>query len=134
MNELTTERMIKAPELARRIDISIQAFTEWYRWKEENPDHPLAQYLPDYTKLPGGRRTRFWKESEIWKLEEFKKRLPRGRNGIMGKVTQKYAISNKDGKGYIKRVVNLLNKYEVDESYVDIIKEFLDEEFEKRVA
>lgn len=130
----TNERMLKAQEVATAVGISIQAMTAWYRWKEENPNHELAQLLPEYTRLAGGRKTRFWRESEIWKLKEFKARRPEGRNGLMGKVTQKYTYSNKDGKSYIKRVVNLLSKNEVDSETVDIIREFLEEEFDNRKA
>ena len=54
----TNERMVKAQELSMLVDTSIQAITNWYRWKEEHPDHELAKWLPEYTQLPGGRRTR----------------------------------------------------------------------------
>ena len=136
MYEETNERMLKAQEVATAVDISIQAMTAWYRWKEANPNHELAQYLPNYYALPGGRKTRFWKASEVWKLEEFKRRIPKGRHGIMGKVTQKYTrgSKNRDKKLYINTVDTLLRRNNVDEDTADIIKEFLEEEYAKRVA
>ena len=92
---MSEERMIKANELAMMLDTSIQSITAWYKWKELHPEHELAKLLPEYTKLPGGRKTRYWKYSDVWKLIEFKKSLPQGRNGIMGEVTQKYIKSSK---------------------------------------
>ena len=128
----TNERMIKAPELSVMIGTSIQTITTWYRWKASNPHHEMAQWLPEYTTLPGGRKTRFWKESEVWKLKEFKKNVTYGRYGIMGKETQKYVIKDNAGKSYIQRTVNLLKRSNVSPEYIEIVKEALNEEFESR--
>jgi len=130
----TNERMVKAQELSMLVDTSIQAITNWYRWKEEHPDHELAKWLPEYTQLPGGRRTRFWKESEVWKLKEFKKHITYGRNGIMAAATQKYVIKEKDDKRYIQRTINLLIKNNVSPEYIDMVKEALNEEYQNRKA
>ena len=92
---MSEERMIKAQELAMLLDTSVQTITVWYKWKEAHPDHELAKLLPDYTRITGGRRTRYWKYSDVYKLMEFKKSLPKGRGGIMGDTTQMYVKGSK---------------------------------------
>ena len=88
------ERLIKAPELAMLIDSSVQTISSWYRWKKLHPDHELAQLLPDYVRS-GNKHIRYWKRSDVGKFIEFKARIPKGRNGIMGDITQKY-VNNKN--------------------------------------
>lgn len=97
---MSEERMVKAQELSMLIDTSVQTITAWYKWKDMHPDHELAKLLPDYTRLKGGRKTRYWKYSDVYKLMEFKKSLPQGRYGIMGDVTQMYV---KGSKRYVYR-------------------------------
>ena len=92
---MSEERMIKAQELAMLVDTSVQTITVWYKWKEAHPDHELAQLLPDYTRIKGGRRTRYWKMSDVHKIIEFKKALPKGRGGVMGDTTQMYVKGSK---------------------------------------
>lgn len=77
-------------EVAVAIGSSVQTINGWYRWKNLHPEHELAKLLPDYHRQEGGRRTRFWNQSDVWKLIQFKKSIPQGRLGIMGDVTQKY--------------------------------------------
>lgn len=83
------EKLYKIGEVAICVGSSIQTISSWYRWKKLNPTHPLAKYLPDYKRI-GNKNTRYWEQQDIWKLIEFKKSIPQGRNGIMGEVTQKY--------------------------------------------
>ena len=97
------DRLIKATELAMLVDSSIQTITSWYKWKEKHPDDELAKLLPDYTIQEGGRKTRYWKYSDVYRLIEFKNSIPHGRYGIMGDTTQMYLRSSKryiykDGK------------------------------------
>lgn len=94
MSENTT-RLLNVQELSMLIGSSIQTIGSWYRWKELHPDHELAKLIPDYTRI-GNRRTRYWKQDDVWKLLEFKQKLPQGRNGIMGEVTQKYVKKKED--------------------------------------
>ena len=94
MSENTT-RLLNVQELSMLIGSSIQTIGSWYRWKELHPDHELAKLIPDYTRI-GNRRTRYWKQDDVWKLIEFKQKLPQGRNGIMGEVTQKYVKKKED--------------------------------------
>ena len=100
---MSEDRMIKAQELSMLIDTSVQTITVWYKWKETHPEHELAKLLPDYTRIKGGRKTRYWKYSDVAKILEFKKSLPQGRGGIMGDVTQMYV---KDSKRYVFRDKN----------------------------
>ena len=86
---MSETRLLNVQELSMLIGSSIQTIGSWYRWKELNPDHELAKLLPEYTRV-GNRRTRYWKQDDVWKMIEFKQKLPQGRNGIMGAVTQKY--------------------------------------------
>lgn len=80
------EKMLKIEEVAVRIDSSIQTINNWYRWKKLNPEHPLAIILPDYIQS-GTRKTRYWKTDDIYKLIEFKHKLPHGRNGVLSEIT-----------------------------------------------
>lgn len=89
------ERLLKVQEVAMTIDSSIQTISGWYRWKKENPDHELAKLLPDYQRI-GNKNTRYWRQSDIWKLLQFKKSIPQGCRGIMGSITQKYVKKKKD--------------------------------------
>lgn len=88
-------RLLNVQELSMLIGSSIQTIGSWYRWKDLNPDHELAVLIPDYTRI-GNRRTRYWKQDDVWKLLEFKRNIPQGRNGIMGEVTQKYVKKKED--------------------------------------
>lgn len=79
---------IKIEELAMRIDSSVQTINNWYKWKRLNPDNELASLLPEYIQ-DGARQTRYWNTEDIWKMIEFKQHIIRGRNGVMGDVTQR---------------------------------------------
>ena len=84
----TQEVLVTATQVAAQAGISIQTLNIWYKFKRDNPEHELAKMLPDY--LVGERRTRYWKMSDVYKLVEFQTNLPKGRNGVMGDITQKY--------------------------------------------
>lgn len=88
------ERLLKLEEVAVIIGSSFKTINNWYMFKKENPDNEYAQLLPDFIQ-EGKRQTRYWREADIWKLLEFKKSIPQGRNGIMGSVTQKYLHKEK---------------------------------------
>ena len=92
---MSENRLVNVQELSMLIGSSIQTIGSWYRWKELNSDHELAKLIPDYTRI-GNRRTRYWKQDDVWKFLEFKQKLPQGRNGIMGEVTQKYVKKKED--------------------------------------
>lgn len=84
------KRLLKPMEVALLANTTVPTLNSWYKWKQLNPDHELAKLLPEYIR--GGRNgnTRYWTESDVYKIIEFKTKLPQGRGGIMGEVTQKY--------------------------------------------
>lgn len=86
---MAEEKLLKAVEVAVAIDVSPQTLNGWYKWKTEEPDHELAKLLPDYQRI-GNKHTRYWNQSDIWKLIQFKKSIPQGCRGVMGSVTQRY--------------------------------------------
>lgn len=79
---------IKVEELAVLLDVSIQTINNWYRWKKLYPDNERAELLPDYIQ-DGPRKTRYWDRNDVYKLSEFAQTITRGRNGVMGVVTQR---------------------------------------------
>ena len=83
------ERLLSAQQVAILIDRFPTTISMWYRWKRENPEHELAQLLPDYIQ-EHPRSKRLWKESDVYKLIEFEKHIVKGRKGMMGSVTQRY--------------------------------------------
>lgn len=93
------ERLLKVEEVAVALGCSVKTINTWYTWRQEEPKHELAKMLPDYVQ-EAPRQTRYWKESDIEALLAFQKALPKGRNGILGAVTQKYIKKEKtDEKG-----------------------------------
>ena len=85
--------MLSVQEVAVLIKSSVPTISAWYRWKRLEPNHELAQILPEFERH-GAHRTRYWKYSDIPKLLEFKEAVPQGRNGVMGRVTQAYCKTN----------------------------------------
>ena len=84
-----TEKKLRIEEVAFMVGVSTQTINNWYRWKKLNPNHEMAKLLPDYVQ-EGKRQIRFWKQSDIWTLKEFKTSIPHGKNGILGEITKKY--------------------------------------------
>ena len=83
------ERLLSSQEVALLINRFPSTLSMWYRWKRENPEHELAQLLPDYIQAHP-RSKRLWKESDVYKLIEFENNIVKGRKGVMGSVTQRY--------------------------------------------
>ena len=82
-------KKLTVTEVAVLVGCSVQTINYWYTFKRKEPNNRLAQILPEYTQ-EGARQTRYWKEDDIFKLVLFKNSIPRGRNGILGSVTQRY--------------------------------------------
>lgn len=87
-------RRLKIEEVAAIIGVSTKTINFWYAWKRKHYRHPLAKLLPNY-KQNGSRQTRYWNPEDVYKLAEFQANLPKGRNGILGDVTQKYYRKNR---------------------------------------
>lgn len=86
---------LNANEISLAVGISTHTLDIWYRFKRENPEHPFAKLLPEYTK-ESEKAPRQWKQGDVWKLIDFKNRIPKGRNGVMGMVTQRYVKKKKE--------------------------------------
>ena len=83
-------KLYKAGETAMLLGISVDTLDIWYRFKKQNPDNEFAKMLPEVKYKKDNKKQRFWTEEDIFKLIEYKNTIPKGRNGIMGGITQKY--------------------------------------------
>lgn len=83
------EKLLNLNEVALLVGVSVQTINSWYRWKNMHPNHEYSKLIPEYARI-GGRRTRFWKQSDVWKLVEFRGNISHGCKGFMGDVTQMY--------------------------------------------
>ena len=86
---MTKNNLLKVEEVALLVGVSVKTINNWYAFKKVEPESEYAQLLPEF-KQSGERQTRYWNQSDIWKLIDFKTKIPKGRNGILGSVTQKY--------------------------------------------
>lgn len=92
---MATEKLLRIEEVALLVGSSTQTINNWYRWKKIHPENELAKLLPDYIQQ-GNRQIRYWKNSDIWSIIEFKNSIPHGRNGILGDITQKKSKKKED--------------------------------------
>ena len=83
------DRLLRIEEVSLYVGSSIYAINYWYAWKRKHPENEIAKKLPEFIQ-DHPRGTRMWKESELWRIIEFKQALPKGRNGILGDITQRY--------------------------------------------
>lgn len=101
------ERLLTANEVAFIIGVAPKTFDVWYMFKRKHPDNEFAKLLPDYQQEVD-RGIRYWKESDIEKILEFKNTKPRGRSGLFGDVTHGnyYRLKReaKNGKKKSKRI------------------------------
>ena len=80
---------LKINKVAMMVDVSILTLNNWYKFKAEHPDNEYSKMLPEFERKDN-RGTRYWKSEDIPKLIEFKNKVPHGRNGVLGSVTQRY--------------------------------------------
>ncbi len=92
---MMADKKLRIEEVALQVGVSSQTINMWYKWKKENPTHELAMLLPDYEQA-SVHQMRWWKQSDVWKLIEFKQNRPRGCKGVMGDVTHRYRKERKD--------------------------------------
>ena len=88
------ETKLRVEEVALLVGCSVKTINNWYWFKAKNPDNEYAKTLPDFIRH-GSRGTRYWNKDEMWKLIEFRQSIPKGRNGILGSITQKYCKCRK---------------------------------------
>lgn len=86
--------LITVTELAMLVGCSVQTIGTYYKFKKENPSDEYAKMLPDYIRV-GKRQTRYWKKEDAEAIIEFRKKIPQGRNGALGSVTQRYCKPHK---------------------------------------
>jgi DNA-binding transcriptional MerR regulator len=89
--------MIKIEEVARRVDVSVQTINTWYRFAKQKPENKLASLLPPFYQEKA-RGIRYWREGDIDAIKQFKYSIPKGRNGILGCITQKSVRAKKTEK------------------------------------
>ena len=87
--------LLRLEEVAILVGVSFKTINSWYAFKRMHPDNEYAKILPDYIQA-GNRQKRFWKKSDIWKLIKFRQSIPKGRNGVLGDITQKYYRKQKE--------------------------------------
>ena len=92
------EKLLRIEEVAVLVNVSVKSINEWYVFKRTEPENEYAKLLPD--PIFDNRGRRLWREADIDKFIKFHNEIPKGRNGIMGKVTQRYYKNRgrKDGK------------------------------------
>lgn len=88
------ERLLNAQEVSTLIGCYVGTLSQWYKWAKLHPEHELAQLLPKYQQESPYQK-RLWKQSDVYHLIEFRQKLPNGRGGVMGDVTQQYKRKNK---------------------------------------
>jgi uncharacterized protein YjcR len=87
-------------QVAYSLGVSPNTINTWYRFKKQCPNNEYAKMLPTYEQY-GARQTRYWKPEALKKFREFQNKIPKGKNGVMGCVTQKYynkPVEVSDGK------------------------------------
>lgn len=88
--------LLTACKVSQRLDVSVKTLTNWYKWYyddtiEKPKDFPaLPEYIQDRPNGP-----RYWLEEDIKQLRKFKNWVPRGRNGVMGRINEVYWSKNK---------------------------------------
>lgn len=87
--------LLKIEEVAVLVGVSVQTINNWYVFKRMEPDNEYAKMLPNYEQA-GPRKLRLWDKSDIQKFIEFKRAIPKGCKGTMGRTTQRYVRSNKN--------------------------------------
>lgn len=99
------ERLLKVTEVSLLVDVSPKTIQNWYQFRNENPKNEYALMLPDFIQS-GARQTRYWRESDIDMLIQFKNTIPHGCRGVLGSVTQKYYNKESKSNGTKKRKRN----------------------------
>jgi predicted DNA-binding transcriptional regulator AlpA len=84
---MVEERLLRVEEVALLVGCAAKTINSWYQFKKLEPNNPYAKMLPDYEQATT-KSTRYWKQSDIAKIVEFKNSIPHGCRGVLGKVTQ----------------------------------------------
>lgn len=85
------ENYYTTTKVAQHLDITVVTLTNWYKWyndPEQFKPKGMPQ-LPEYIQEKS-RGPKYWKKSDLPKLQKFKEWIPKGRNGLMGSVSSRY--------------------------------------------
>ena len=84
-------KKLSASQVMAKLNISYPTLNNWYKYYlDETIEKPKDMpELPMYQQN-GTRGVRLWEASDIKKLKKFKDWIPKGRNGVMGKVSSNY--------------------------------------------
>lgn len=86
--------LINATQVCALVDISIYTLNSWYKFKDVHPDSEYAKLLPEFIRMDNSN-VRLWHQKDVYALIEFKTKIPRGRNGVLGDVTQRFVRERK---------------------------------------
>lgn len=87
---------LKVDKLAMLVGVSVRTINNWYWFKNANPNNEYAKMLPDYKIDKKNRGSRVWDSDDVEKLIDFKSKIPHGRNGVLGDITQRYERKRKN--------------------------------------
>lgn len=85
------DNMYTATEVSKELNISVKTLNNWYLWYNDktlskpNDTPNLPDYIQEHERGP-----RYWTKDSITKLRYFQDWLPRGRNGVMGRFSERY--------------------------------------------
>ncbi len=144
---MSDDDLIKIEEVAFLVGCNIQTLNYYYRFKRENPDNGYAELLPDYIQS-GSRSTRYWRRGDIKDIIEFRKRIPKGRGGALGSVTQRrhnqdskskintdnQSVNNRANGWYIRKITSILKENGVEEDSIRSVHDILVSEYEWRTG
>ena len=81
--------MLSATKVTQKLNISARTLDSWYKFYQSNLDKPNGMpKLPDYVQTRP-RGPRYWNPSDIKQLKKFQEWIPRGRNGVMGRINER---------------------------------------------
>jgi hypothetical protein len=81
---------LSASEVSRELNVSVKTLTGWYKWYTSEIPKPenvptLPMYVQEHERSP-----RLWNPDDLDTLKKFKEWVPRGRNGVMGRINEQY--------------------------------------------
>ena len=89
---------LNVEQVAMLVGVSAKTINNWYWFKKEHPESVYAQKLPPYSQAHD-KATRYWTMEAVYALIEFRADIPRGRNGILRDVTQKWSRKRREENG-----------------------------------
>lgn len=87
---MTDNNLLSATKVIQQLDISARTLDGWYQYYTSDLEKP--DDMPDLPKYSQSRPRgpRYWKQSDIPALQAFKDWVPKGRNGVMGRINERF--------------------------------------------